>query len=301
MNMALFCASERGVRFARRLTELAPDDTIHLFSFPEDPWEKPFFEDIRRVAAEAGCPFHEMRSMKPEVWQEPWEAMDIDLLFCVGWRYLVPKCIYETTRIASVVFHDSYLPKYRGFAPTNWAIINGEDHTGASMFLMAEEVDSGPIIDQEKVPIYFEDTIAEVAERVTQTYLKLIEKNLPALRDGTFAACPQEGEVTMAARRRPKDGEIDWGKSAVQVYNLVRALAFPWPGAFTYLNGRKLLVWFAEPVDGPVLPPGTLCVDGTSVTVATGEGHLRLKRVQFEDGVAEEASTALTGAMGILG
>jgi methionyl-tRNA formyltransferase len=229
-----------------------------------------------------------MKGIGPRKWGEVVSGREIDALFAVGWRYLIPPAVYETTTKASVVFHNSLLPKYRGFAPSNWAIINGETETGATMFLMSETVDSGPIIDQRAFPIGPDDTIREVEANVTEAYLSLLESNIDGLLSGSFTAAEQDHSLaTLTTKRVPADGEIDWSASSEAIHNLVRALADPWPGAFTSISGRKLMIWSTRKYAGSGLAgsvPGRV-VDLAAVpgvTVATGDGALVIDSVQFE-------------------
>src|SRR5690606_18388029 len=122
-----------------------------------------------------------------------------------------PSAIYERARLGAFVFHDSLLPAYRGFSPTVWAIINGEDNTGVTLFHMADDVDSGDIVAQQRVSIAPDETIADVLENVTQAYLSVLESYLPALMDGSAPRIPQEHEAaTYTCKRLPEDNAIDW-------------------------------------------------------------------------------------------
>jgi methionyl-tRNA formyltransferase len=288
-NIVLFGASTRAIRFLEKLINLRPADRIIVLSFPEDRWEPPFFDVIREMTISSGNEFHEMKGIGPRGWSDLVVDRQIDVLLAVGWRYLIPPAVYESTINASVVFHNSLLPKYRGFAPSNWAIINGETETGATMFLMSETVDSGPIIDQRSFPIGPDDTIREVEANVTESYISLLESNIDGLLSGDFSASPQDhNQATLTTKRVPADGEIDWSRSAKSIHNLVRALADPWPGAFTTLGGRKLTIRSTRRYEGPELVgsvPGRVIdlSDGDSVTIATGEGAIVIETVQYVD------------------
>jgi methionyl-tRNA formyltransferase len=306
-NIVLFGASTRAIRFLEKLISLRLDDQIIVLSFREDSWEPPFFESIRDLAVSSGNEFHEMKSVNRSKWNKVLDGRTADVLFAVGWRYLIPRNVYETTERASVVFHDSLLPKYRGFAPTNWAIINGETKTGASMFLMSDTVDSGPIIGQVEIDIESEQTIREVAENVTESYLSLLESNIEGLLSGEYSTTPQdESQATLTTKRVPADGEIDWSSSSESIHNLVRGLGDPWPGAFTTLNGRKLNIWSTQTYDGPVIAgsvPGRV-VDLSvrpSVTVATGDGAIMINTVQFEGAEVVGAAEVVRSVSDTLG
>jgi methionyl-tRNA formyltransferase len=306
-NIVLFGASTRAISFMNKLIELRPDDRIIVMSFPADPWEPPFFDAVRELTLSSGNEFHEMKAIGPRKWNEVVAGRQIDVLFAVGWRYLIPPTVYESTSKASIVFHNSLLPKYRGFAPSNWAIINGETETGATMFLMSETVDSGPIIDQRSFPIGPDDTIREVEANVTDAYLSLLESNIGGLMSGNFDAAEQDHtQATLTTKRVPADGEIDWSQSSENTHNLVRALADPWPGAFTSLDGRKLMIWSTKRYSGPA-PVGSVpgrvidLSEAPSVTVATGGGAIVVETVQLEDGNVVGATEVITSVSDTLG
>ena len=296
MHIVLLGAARRGYRFLETLATLVPDCHLTVLSFREEPSEPPFLDDIRALANARGAQFREAKTIharKPGgVWEQPF-----DLLFAVGWRYMVPSAVYRRARLGAYVFHDSLLPKYRGFSPTVWAMINGEDHTGVTLFEMAESVDSGLIVGQERVPIGLDDDIAAVQERVTQAYLSLLAQSLPGLRAGALSGLPQdESQATYTCKRLPEDNKIDWRLGTREVYNLIRAVTRPYPGAYTTLNGDEMRVWRAERLPdysryvGRV--PGRVVEIGKDgAVVLTGDGALLLTEVQVQG--REPASAAL--------
>jgi methionyl-tRNA formyltransferase len=303
----LLAAGGRGLPFLRHLRTLVPGAQLTVCSFREDPWEEPFLDAIAEEAARTRCAFLEVRTLDEARWERVSGGEPVDLLFSVGWRYLVPPAVYEQVRTAAVVLHDSLLPAYRGFAPTNWAIINGERETGATLFLMAEAVDAGPIIGQRAVPIGPDETIAQVAEQVTGAYLALLDAHLPALLDGRVDATPQdESRASYTVKRTPADGLIDWTQPARRIHDLVRALTHPWPGAHTTFNGKRMHVWSARPLKGMRLA-GAVSGRVASlahrplVGIATGDGVLLLDQVQMEGEPARPAAEVLRSPTDTLG
>jgi methionyl-tRNA formyltransferase len=291
MHIVLLCATRRGYLFLKRLIELLPRVDLTVFSFREEPWEPPFLDDIRELTLASGGQFFESRQVASQRWSWFWESTKVDLMFLVNWRYIIPSSVYLRPRLGTFAFHDSLLPEYRGFSPTVWAIINGEDHTGVTLFKINDEVDAGDIVDQERVPIGPDDTIAVVMERVTQTYLDLLERNLDDLIKGTARLYPQDhSRATYTCKRLPEDNQIDWTASSESIYNLIRAVSAPYPGAYTYLSGRKMRVWSARRVTnvpryvGRV--PGRVIEvrPGEGAVVLTGDGALLLTQVQMEGG-----------------
>jgi methionyl-tRNA formyltransferase len=289
MRIAVPCATRRGYLFIQRLTELRPESHLSVFSFPEEAWEPPFRDDIRALTLSRNGQFVEARRLDSPSLASWWEATPVDLMLTVNWRYLIPASIYKRPRLGTFVFHDSLLPTYRGFSPTVWAIINGEDHTGVTLFEITDAVDAGDIVGQVRVPIGPDDTIAEVMGRVTQAYLDLLTGNLDRLLEGTAPRIPQDhSRATFTCKRLPEDNRIDWTQTSERIYNLIRAVSAPYPGAYTYLDGKKLIVWTAQRL--PDFPcyvgrvPGRVVelYPGVGTVVLTGDGGLLLTRVQLE-------------------
>ncbi len=304
MRIVLLCATRRGYRVLERLIEIAPDADLTVFSFREEAHEPPFLDDIRALAEAHGTQFHEARRVGGR--REFWDTTPVDLMLVVSWRYLIPAEIYRRPTRGTFVFHDALLPAYRGFAPTVWAIINGEDHTGATLFEIADEVDSGDIVAQQRVPITADATIAEVLEDVTQAYLWLLEDKLPALLAGTATRSAQDQtQATFTCKRLPEDNRIDWTQSTPRIYNLIRAVTTPYPGAFTSLAGRKLTIWAAHPVERRYIGrvPGRVVEikPGEGSVVLTGDGALLVTEVQLEGEARARAADVLNSLTQTLG
>ena len=275
MRIVTFCATQRGYRFIRKLVELAPDSQLVVFSFPEDAYEPPFLDDIRNLTESVGGRFIETRQVGSKRWLQFWETTDVDLMFAVSWRYMIPATVYERARLGAFVFHDSLLPKYRGFSPTVWSMINGEDHTGVTLFEIAEGVDEGNVVAQKQVPIDKDETIAQVIERVTATYLAVLTDNLPALLAGNAARYPQDhSAATYTCKLLPEDFRIDWSAPTTQIYNLIRAVTEPYSGAYTTIDGAAIRIWAAEPVSPTYHYVGR--IPGRIVEVRAGEGAVVL-------------------------
>lgn len=289
MRVVLFCATQRGFRFLQTLHDLLPDADLCVFSFREDAWEPPFLDDIRRLTLNCGGQFYESKQVGAPRWDEFWDSTPVDLMFAVSWRYIIPAQVYKRARLGAYVFHDSLLPAYRGFSPTVWAIINGEDHTGATLLEMAGDYDTGAIIGQIRVPIGPDDTIGDLLAPVTGAYLRLLKAHLPALVNGTAARTVQdESKATYTPRLLPEDFRIDWNWPTDRIYNLIRATTAPYAGAYTTLNGNKLRVWKASRLRhirnyvGRI--PGRVVeiVPDRGSAILTGDGLLLVEEVQLE-------------------
>jgi len=307
-RITVLCATQRGVRFVERLTELVPDAALTVFSFREEAHEPPFLDQLKALTEARAGRFNEARQVGAAKWEAHWNDTPPGLLFMVSWRYLVPRAVYGQARLGAFAFHDSLLPAYRGFAPSVWAILNGDDHTGVTLFEVAEGVDTGPIVAQKRVPIDPGDTIADVLPRVTRTYLDVLNEQLPALLAGNAPRAAQDDRLaTYTCRRIPDDNRIDWAMPAHTIFNLIRAVTAPYPGAFTAFNGRKLTVWGAQRL--PDCPPYIGRIPGRIVevrpgagsVVLTGDGALLLTSVQVEGEPRRPASDVLASLSHTLG
>jgi methionyl-tRNA formyltransferase len=176
----------------------------------------------------------------------------------------------------------------------NWVLVHGEAETGASLHYMVAKADAGDLVDQERVSIALEDTAYSLYGKLETAARRVLDRALPALRNGTARSAPMDLKAgSYFSGRKPDDGKFDWSWPAEKIYNLIRAVTHPYPGAFTLMRGNKVLVWWAVPVEsasGAV--PGTVIESGLNgLTVATGKGALRLVTVQPERGPELPACT----------
>lgn len=223
-----------------------------------------------------------------------------DLIVVMGWRTIISDRVLSVPRLGSVGLHESLLPAYRGFAPVNWAVINGEKESGVSLFyLTSTGVDNGDIVDQAVAPIGPMDTAYEIYQQTARASIDLLEKYFDPLLAGTAPRKAQdEIAATYTCARIPDDGLIDWKKDTQSVHNLVRGLAHPYPGAFTYYGGKRYRIWSGEPVEparvyiGRI--PGRIIgfQPGMGVEVLTADGIYRVKTAS-EDGQPAVAAETL--------
>ena len=309
MHVVLLCATARGLQFLGKLAAMLPAGArLSVVSFREEPVEPPFLDAVQSAAAAAGARFFEARNKAGPRMADFWAGEDVDLMFAVSWRYMIPREIYERPKLGTYIFHDSLLPAYRGFAPTVWAIANGEDHTGVTLFRISEEFDDGDVVAQRRIAIGPDDTIAAVMSAVTQTYLQLLDENFAALASGTAKATPQNHTAaSYTCKRLPSDNTIDWAAGTARIHNLIRAVGHPYPGATTSLASRPLTIWAAErltrakPYAGRV--PGRIVevLPGKGTIVLTGDGAVLLTRVQAEGGEERCAADVLDSISMTLG
>jgi len=270
----------------------------------DNPAETIWFGSVERLAREAG-----LEVALPEDPNDPSFAARLariapDFLFSFYYRQMLSPAVLATARRGAFNMHGSLLPKYRGRVPVNWAVLRGERETGATLHEMVAKPDAGRIVDQEAVPIGENDTAAEVFGRVTGAAVRVLERSLPALLDGTARLRPQDlGAGSYFGGRRPEDGRIDWTKAAREVHDLVRAVAPPYPGAFTALGPvpvRVLRTWWSEPPALGPAAPGTLAAAGGRAWACCGDGRwLEVREIEIAgEGRLEGAALAARFAPG---
>ena len=193
-------------------------------------------------------------------------ALQPDFLFSFYYRQMLKAPLLELPLLGALNMHGSLLPKYRGRTPVNWAVLNGERETGATLHYMVEKPDAGDIVAQQTVPILPNDTAREVFDKVTLAAEMALDRALPGLLAGQAARQAQDlARGSYYGGRRPEDGRIDWSQSNVRVHNLVRAVAPPYPGAFAMIGGRKIYIHatrIVENVRGSANGPALYCIEG---------------------------------------
>jgi len=223
---------------------------------------------------------------------------ECDLFVVIAYGKFLPKDVLAIPRLGAINGHGSLLPQYRGAAPINWAIINGEKQTGVSIIQMNEKMDAGDIIAQSTIDIDQEDTSIALRAKMAELGSQLLMETLKAIEENKCSLTPQkEAEVSFAPKLRKEMGTIDWTKSAVEIHNLVRGL-LPWPSATTYFNGKMLKVIetaVAENSSG-ASQPGEICdISSKGIVVATGQGTLLIKKVHPESSKAMDAASFAAG------
>jgi len=259
-----------------------------IFTHEDSPTEEIWFQSVRGLAEQHAIPCLTTDINLPEN-VERVRSIAPAFIFSFYYRNMISVEVLAIPRLGALNLHGSYLPRYRGRVPVNWAVINGETQTGATLHYMVEKPDAGDIVDQERVGIAFGDTARDVFGKVTDAAETVIARAWPLLRDGRAARIPMNlAEGTYCGGRTAADGRIDWTKSAVQIYNLVRGVTHPYPGAFTWLGGRKVTIWQAWPVEGSGQPGHILSQN--PLLVAAGQGALEIRSLQLEGG--QECSAA---------
>jgi methionyl-tRNA formyltransferase len=241
------------------------------------------YADVAAVATDRGIPVHtQVDSMSEPALLEALGRWRPELMLVVGWYHFVPASIRALAPVFGM--HSSLLPDYSGGAPLVWALINDEHECGITLFQMDAGVDSGPIAGQVRVPIRGDDTIATLHARVEEAGLALLSRELPRLCRGEATLVAQdEAQRRRFPQRGPEDGVIDWNWPARRIYNFVRAQTRPYPGAFTYADGRQVFIWRAALTDRRMntVAPGTTMMEGSGSFVVCGD-HVLLQLLEIE-------------------
>ena len=176
--------------------------------------------------------------------------MKPDLILSLYYRNFIPEEIFSLAKLGAYNMHGSYLPSYRGRAPLNWSIINGEDHCGVTLHTIEKKFDAGEIVEQEKVDFGPDEYVGDIQPRVAAAAVRVLEKALPSLLAGNPNKTPQdESKASYFGKRTPEDGRIDFSKSAREVFNLIRGVSKPFPGAFADIEGKRYTIWRARPLE----------------------------------------------------
>ncbi|HOC46263.1 MAG: formyltransferase [Syntrophorhabdaceae bacterium] len=282
MRAVVFAYQEIGFVCLEALLE-AGVEVACLFTHDDDPDEEIWFRTPAAAARRQGIPVYTPENIREEKWVTIVRNFQPDVIFSFYYRKMIPTSILDIPHIGAFNLHGSLLPQYRGRCPVNWVIIAGEDRTGVTLHYMVEKPDAGDIVAQKEVAIDFDDDVLSVYRKLVRAADELMRDILPKIKNGTFTRTAQTGPSSYFGGRKPEDGLIDWNQDAIAIYNLTRAVTHPYPGAFTYLNGKKLFIWKAHPVSGPSVeaPAGSIISEDPFI-VKTASGALQLISVQIE-------------------
>jgi methionyl-tRNA formyltransferase len=241
---------------------------------------------VKRFAREKGLFIMQPEKLREPGFLETLRGLQADLQIVVAFRML-PEVVWNMPPMGTVNLHGSLLPQYRGAAPINWAVINGEKETGVTTFRLVHEIDTGGLLLQERFPIASTDTAGDVHDRMAAIGARLLVRTIDGLAAGTLVEVPQENPSGLkhAPKIFSETGRIDWRRPAVEVYNLIRGLS-PFPAAYTELDGKMLKIYRAEwqvHALAPDVAPGVYDTDGkTYLRFATTDGYVRVTELQLE-------------------
>jgi methionyl-tRNA formyltransferase len=270
-----------GVRALQAISESA--EVAAVVAHPPDPEDGVRYESVAGFAERNGWKWIRGKAKTPEVYSFIEKAKP-DLLWITDFRYLIPPEMIALASLGAVNLHPSLLPLYRGRAPVNWAILKGERRLGLTAHFVDEGMDTGDIIDQISYEIGDAQDVGDCLNILYPLYVGITQKVLAYFESGRVPRVSQDhSRATSFPRRRPEDGLIDWAQNARSIFNLVRAVAFPYPGAFTSLSGQRVTIWKARIASNTALTtePGRVIEDSElGPLVQCGQGTLLLTRVE---------------------
>ena len=307
MRAVVFAYHNMGIAGIRALLD-------HGFTIPmvlsheDDPKENRWFGSVADFCRSRGIPVFTPADVNSAPWPDRIRTAAPDLLFSFYYRSMLKKEVLGIPRLGALNLHGSLLPKYRGRAPVNWVLVKGEAETGVTLHFMTEKPDAGDIVGQAAVPIAFDDTALTLFGKMESAASRLLDDLLPRIaREDIPRRANDLVRGSYFGGRRPEDGRIDWFRPALEIYNLVRAVTRPYPGAFSDLSGERLTVWWAVPLRGEAgrsLSPGTIRVSGgpayamaggcvapvtapRRAVVETGDGWLQLEEIEWRSRTAK--------------
>ena len=245
--------------------------------------------DVKALAKQAGLKIFQPESVNYPDSIEHLKSLSADLFVVVAYGQILSQAVLDIPKIFPINIHASLLPKYRGAAPINWAIINGEKSSGVTIIKLIRKMDAGPIITQREIPVNDSDDSVALEDELRKLGAELLIEALQKIKNGDYKLIDQdEKKAVMAPKLKKNDGSIDWDKPAISIHDLVRG-CLPWPGAFTYYKGKILKLYKTEVIPlisglAGLRPGEILRCHKDGFEVMTGSGALLIKELQLEGG-----------------
>ena len=243
------------------------------------------FPPVKEVAEKAGIPVYQPKKVRDPEFLEILKELSPDVVVVVAFGQIIPQAVLDVPRLGCLNVHGSLLPKYRGAAPIQWAVIDGEKESGVTIMRMDAGLDTGDMITTREVELEKKETGGSLFDKLSQAGAELLIETLDKLESGqvSYEKQPAESSTDYARMLKKEDGQIDWKKSAAELERLIRGLN-PWPSAYTHLDGKTLKIWMSDAEEGNSgSAPGTVAeITRNSVKVQTGDGMLSLLEVQLE-------------------
>lgn len=302
MKIVFMGTPDFAVPALKALAESAKHEVSLVVTQPDRPRGRsgrPAPSDVKLCAEQYGIPVFQPEKVREEAAVERLRRENADIFVVAAFGQLLPKTILEMPRFGCINIHGSLLPAYRGAAPVQWAVLDGQKEAGDTIMQMNEGLDTGDILMQESIPLSADETAGSLYDKLSSMGGPLLLRALDVIEAGTVTPVPQGDSGTHYAKMLRKEmGNIDWTKSAEEIGRLVRGLN-PWPSAYTHWNGKMLKIWMAETVTQEELSalgcdekngmdlkeaqPGTvMIVTKDTLMVQTGDGLLALTELQME-------------------
>jgi len=275
-------------------------EVVLVVTHRDNPAECIWFESVRALAQLHGLPVATPDDPNTPEFIARIAALEPDLLFSFYYRQMLAAELLAIPTRGALNMHGSLLPRYRGRVPVNWAVINGERETGATLHYMVEKPDAGDIVVQQAVPILPDDTAFDVFNKVTVAAEMALDRILPPLLAGTAPRVPQDlTHGSYFGGRKPEDGRIDWRRSAAEIHNLIRGVAPPYPGAFSDVGGRRIRVLRSLiPHEQPkrIGFPALYCADGRCYAECGDGNALRILSMDVDGTMLDQRTFERTGS-----
>ncbi|RJL42093.1 bifunctional UDP-4-amino-4-deoxy-L-arabinose formyltransferase/UDP-glucuronic acid oxidase ArnA [Pectobacterium carotovorum] len=280
--------------------KLAGYEIQAVFTHSDAPGENHFYGSVAKAAAEMDVPVFAPEDINHPLWVSRIRELAPDVIFSFYYRTLLSDDILQLPSFGAFNLHGSLLPRYRGRAPVNWVLVNGETQTGVTLHKMVSRADAGDIVAQSVVAIDEEDTALTLHGKCRTAAAALLAQQLPLIRSREITLTPQdESRASYFGRRTAADGLIDWHKSAREINNLIRAVTEPYPGAFTFLGERKVTIWRARVVKNKIGGEPGAIISTSPLVVSCGEDALEIVSGQSEAGLYMSGSR-LAAEMGMV-
>lgn len=295
MRIVYMGTPDFAVASLERLIE-AGHEIVGVFTQPDKPVGRKQImtpPDVKVCALRHGLPVYQPSTLRDGTALEIIRSLNPEIIVVAAYGKLVPKEILDYPRYGCINVHGSLLPAYRGAAPIQWAVINGDPQTGVTIMQMNEGLDTGDILYRKAIPIGENDTAESMFDRLSVLGARTLIEALELIRSGSLSPVRQDDSAATYAPMLNKDiSVIDWTKSAREVHNLIRGL-YSWPIAFTTLNGKKLKIFAAKPCELSGRAGEIIATD--PLTVACGEGSVMITELQLEGKKRMDAKTFLVG------
>ncbi|MEI7354899.1 bifunctional UDP-4-amino-4-deoxy-L-arabinose formyltransferase/UDP-glucuronic acid oxidase ArnA [Pectobacterium versatile] len=280
--------------------KLAGYEIQAVFTHSDAPGENHFYGSVAKAAAEMDVPVFAPEDINHPLWVNRIRELAPDVIFSFYYRTLLSDDILQLPAFGAFNLHGSLLPRYRGRAPVNWVLVNGETQTGVTLHKMVSRADAGDIVAQSVVAIDEEDTALTLHGKCRTAAAALLAQQLPLIRSREITLTPQdESRASYFGRRTAADGLIDWHKSAREINNLIRAVTEPYPGAFTFLGERNVTIWRARVVKDKIGGEPGAILSTSPLVVSCGEDALEIVSGQSETGLYMSGSR-LAAEMGMV-
>ncbi len=281
VNKVLFLGSKRlGFSVLNTIFSLNKKVLTNIITFDDSADKRSYLKHYKDFSTVNNVPIDVLKG--PKGLKNIITKIKPELVLVVGWYWIIPNSILQMVRCGFVGIHGSLLPRYRGFAPFVWALINGEDRTGVSLFYLSNGIDTGDIVAQKEFIIHKTDTINDVLTIAEKKTIELISENFIDLIEEKNKRIPQStNNISYCSIRKPEDGLIDFYDSNVNVYNFIRAQSDPYPGAYSYINNQKYFILEAKIVEDQYYGvPGVIASKGeNSITVCCKKGAINVTKI----------------------